>query len=237
MQFPEEPEVVREMAEMQTDTVDLVEERHSEMSTQTIVKSYCDAGVQVDEPVVVPVGALVSPLCLLSLEIPVLMQICTLQSPLPESTDLVDVLPADLRPISPSNTTNASDFELASPTAIESSRPSTPNSNTRIPRLASRRGSIASFRSTSTRSPSPALTRGESSPPPGPVMQKVVRQAASIRSLALRRASSAASKAPVPQAVTPTPAAPAEKKNASGRLFDAVKRIGRTDSTVRAWKP
>jgi len=225
-EVPQEPEVVRETAEMQTDTVDLVQESHNEMSTQTIIKSYSDAGVQVDEPVVVPAGAL---------------------SPLPESTDLVDVLPPDLRPISPSNTTNVGELELESPTAIES-RSSTPDSTTRIPRLASRQGSLASFRTTSTRSPSPAVTRGESSPaaPGVPAMQKVIRQASSIRSLALRRASSAAIKPPAPQAMTPagvplerteTQGSGVEKKKAAGRLFDAVKRIGRTESTVKTWKP
>jgi len=189
-----EPEVVREMTEMQTDTVDLVEESHQETSTQTIIKTYSEAAVQVDEPVQVPEGAL---------------------APLSETpTDLVDVLPADLRPISP-------------PSTIPESISGSPPGGSKIPRLASRRGSIASFRSSiSTRTTSPVPDRAIS-----PV--KALKTSTSIRSLALRRASSAAVNKP---ALPASEEASAEKKKTSGGLFNAVKRIGRTDSTVKAWR-
>ncbi|KAG9001143.1 hypothetical protein FRB93_012225 [Tulasnella sp. JGI-2019a] len=217
---PQEPEVVRKTMEMQTDTMDLVEDSHQEIGTQTIVKTYCNAAVQVDEPeVAVPPGAL---------------------SPLPESTDLVDVLPADLRPISPSATATATG------TAVDS-RPGTPDSGSRLPRLISRRGSASSFQTQSTRA-SPilsAVARATStSPVPLPIasFQKPTR-ASSIRSFALRRASSKASmkpKAPA-EATEATPkeeeVTPVVEKKKNGRFFDAVKRIGRTDSVVKAWKP
>ncbi|KAG8864029.1 hypothetical protein FRB96_006902 [Tulasnella sp. 330] len=210
-EVPQEPEVARETVEMQTDTTDLVEHSHQETGTQTTVKTYCDAAVQVEEPeAAIPAGAL---------------------SPLPESTDLVDVLPADLRPVTPSMT------------AIDS-RSSTPDNSSRIPRLISRRGSVASFQSASSRAgtSSPVLTAvaraGSTSPVPIASFQKPTR-ASSIRSMALRRASSKLSLNPTLPVDTSEvgEAAPAEKKKVTGRFFDAVKKISRTDAAVKAWKP
>jgi len=194
---PAEPEVVRQ--EMQTDTVDLVEHSHQEIATQTTIKTYCDAGVQVDPPAHVPEGAL---------------------PPLPESTELVNVLPDGFRSESPDPST----------TAAES-----PNSS-RIPRLASRKNSVASFQSTSTRAGSPIAAKG-STPFPG---QKISRMS-SIRSIALRRAGSiaqipAVAPTQVP-ATVPEGDVSSEKKATSGRFFNAVKKIGRSDSVIRAWKP
>lgn len=230
-------------AEAGTDTDDLVAHHHTEMSTQTDIRSYATTEIQTEDLTVKRSYAAIEVQTEIQVEPEVPVEVLSLQSPL-ENTIMEDVLVSEPQPITPSEN------------AIES-RPSTPN-GTRIPRMTTaRRGSIASNASSTRGRASEVKAPRDSSPIPSRV-PTAVRRSPSVRSLALKRSPSTKPSVdksdpsvtspplPAPPAETPAPkeaesqplrdASPPPAPQ-SPSLYNVVKLVGRTNSWLSAWRP